>query len=129
MSESKEFKQNVKDFNEVSSLIDVAKEKLKVLTTRKKSLEDTIVVFMKHNNVTEAVTKKNKLVFGQSKRKVPVKKKDAEKNLADFFDSLDWDSFMELTSIQKADAVNAYLASKRKTVTQCKLACRKMQAS
>lgn len=123
----KEFKQNVKEFNEVTSLIDAAKEKLKVLTTRKKTLEDTIVVFMKRNNVTEAVTKKNKLVHKESKRKVPVKKKDAEKNLADFFDSLDWDAFMEMSSIQKADTVNAYLASKRKTVTQSKLGVKKVQ--
>mgnify|MGYP000004907898 CR=1 FL=1 len=123
----KEFRQNVKEFNEVASLIDAAKEKMKVLTTRKKTLENTIVVFMKSNNFEECVTKKNKLVHKESKRKVPVKKKDAEKNLADFFDSLDWDAFMELSSIQKADAVNAYMASKRKTVTESKLGVKKVQ--
>jgi len=125
----KDFKQNVKEFNEVNSLIAAAKDQLKVLSERKKTLEDSLIVWMKQNNFTEAVTKKNKLVHKEQKRKVPVKKKEAAKNLADYFDAVDWTDFKSLSSIQKAQAINDYLSSKRKTVTKSTLGVRKIPSS
>lgn len=122
----KDFKQNIKDFNEVNSLITVAKDQLKVLTERKKVLENTLIVFMKSNNVTEAVTKKNKLVHKEQKRKVPVKKKEASKNLADYFDKINWEAFTAMSSIQKAASIDEYLASQRKTVTKSTLGIHKV---
>ena len=125
----KDFKQNVKEFNEVNSLIAAAKDQLKVLSERKKTLEDSLIVWMKQNNFTEAVTKKNKLVHKEQKRKVPVKKKEAAKNLADYFDTIDWTDFKSMSSIQKAQSINDYLSSKRKTVTKSTLGVRKIPSS
>ena len=122
----KDFKQNVKDFNEVISLIQVSKDQLKVLSERKKTLESTLIVFMKSNNKAEILTKKNKLVHKEQNRKVPVKKKEAAKNLADYFDKIDWQDFTAMSSIQKASSIDEYLASKRKTVTKSTLGVHKV---
>jgi len=113
-SKQSEYKQNVKELEELRGLIDSTKDNLKKLTTRKKELENECIIFMKKSKIEKAVTRKFVMEKKMTKRAVATKAKDKTIHLVKFFNEVTWTDFMKLSSEQKAKHIEDYLKGKKK---------------
>jgi len=109
---AEEFKRIIKDYDEVSTAIKIHREKTKEMNGRKKQLETIIVRFMKHNKTGEVQTKKSRIIHRESKKTLGPKKSEFKSIYAEFFNTVDWNTFPRVPSIEKARMLEDYMKSK-----------------
>jgi len=127
--EASKFKQSIREFDELSDAIKTAKEQLKVLNTRKKQLEQVIIIFMDRNKVKKAVTKKKEIIHRETTRQSPVTKKEMPNIFVQFFTQYNQDSFIRKSPIEKATEIQDFVKSKGKSTTSHTLSCRKKKGT
>ena len=123
--EASKFKTSVKEFDDVNDKLKILRGQVKILNTRKKQLEEVIIVFMNRNKVKQVVTKKAAITHTEKTRKAPVTKKELPNVFVQFFTECNQAQFNNLTPQQKATEIQEYIKSKGKTVTSSSLSCKK----
>jgi|TARA_B100001094_G_scaffold109742_1_gene105715 hypothetical protein len=125
-SEKKIFKNSVKEIEDLEETIKTTRERLKLLNTRKKTLQSNIKVYMQKHEVAQVITKNKKIVRTTSRRTTPIKKKDLRDNIINFFKNINMDSFNRLSPDQKTDQLLEYLNNQRKVTISDNISFRKV---
>mgnify|MGYP001238453693 FL=1 len=125
-SEKKIFKSSVKEIEDLEETIKTTRDRLKLLNTRKKTLQSNIKVYMQKHEVAQVITKNKKIVRTTSRRTTPIKKKDLRENIINFFKNINMDSFNRLSSEQKTDQLLEYLNNQRKVTISDNISFRKV---
>jgi seryl-tRNA synthetase len=125
-SEKKIFKSSVKEIEDLEETIKTTRDRLKLLNTRKKTLQSNIKVYMQKHEVAQVITKNKKIVRTTSRRTTPIKKKDLRENIINFFKNINMDSFNRLSSDQKTDQLLEYLNNQRKVTISDNISFRKV---
>ena len=113
---SEDFKKLIREFDEIDTTLKMHREQSKLLNQRKKQLETTIVTFMKSNNVSEATTKKHRVIHKQSKRTQAPKKSEFKTIVVEFFSKINWATFPTLPPFDKAVMLEQFMKSKNRMV-------------
>ena len=125
-SEKKIFKSSVKEIEDLEETIKTTRDRLKLLNTRKKTLQSNIKVYMQKHEVAQVITKNKKIVRTTSRRTTPIKKKDLRENIIKFFKNINLESFNRLSSDQKTDQLLEYLNNQRKVTISDNISFRKV---
>jgi len=125
-SEKKIFKSSVKEIEDLEETIKTTRDRLKLLNTRKKTLQSNIKVYMQKHEVAQVITKNKKIVRTTSRRTTPIKKKDLRENIIKFFKNINLDSFNRLSPDQKTDQLLEYLNNQRKVTISDNISFRKV---
>ena len=125
-SEKKIFKSSVKEIEDLEETIKTTRDRLKLLNTRKKTLQSNIKVYMQKHEVAQVITKNKKIVRTTSRRTTPIKKKDLRENIIKFFKNINLESFNHLSSDQKTDQLLEYLNNQRKVTISDNISFRKV---
>ena len=125
-SEKKIFKNSVKEIEDIEETIKTTRDRLKLLNTRKKTLQSNIKVYMQKHEVAQVITKNKKIVRTTSRRTTPIKKKDLRENIIKFFKNINLESFNRLSSDQKTDQLLEYLNNQRKVTISDNISFRKV---
>lgn len=125
-SEKKIFKNSVKEIEDLEETIKTTRDRLKLLNTRKKTLQSNIKVYMQKHEVAQVITKNKKIVRTTSRRTTPIKKKDLRENIIKFFKNINLESFNHLSSDQKTDQLLEYLNNQRKVTISDNISFRKV---
>ena len=125
-SEKKIFKSSVKEIEDLEETIKTTRDRLKLLNTRKKTLQSNIKIYMQKHEVAQVITKNKKIVRTTSRRTTPIKKKDLRENIIKFFKNINLESFNHLSSDQKTDQLLEYLNNQRKVTISDNISFRKV---
>tara|TARA_B100001996_G_C18227199_1_gene426044 strand:- start:62 stop:454 length:393 start_codon:yes stop_codon:yes gene_type:complete len=125
-SEKKIFKNSVKEIEDIEETIKATRERLKLLNTRKKTLQSHIKIYMQRHEVAQVITKNKKIVRTTSRRTTPIKKKDLRENIINFFKNINMDSFIRLVPEEKTDQLLEYLNNQRKVTISDNISFRKV---
>ena len=115
------FKCNVRRFDSLDSEIrNIAsqmkplQEKLKVLKSSKKDLQDTICQYMSTNEIGECKLNNGALLFKESKNIIPLSKDNIKLNIIKFFkENMDNNEFNKKNSEEKGEIVFKFVYENR----------------